>query len=798
MAEKYLDITLPAKERAQDLLSRLSLEEKMAQTRCAFPGTGNSDKLKEDCRFGIGEISTLEIRNMETLEEAAAFQKKIQEMVMENSPHHIPAIFHMEGLCGAFIQGAASFPSGIGRASSFDPELEECVAGIVARQERAVGISHTLAPVLDISRDSRMGRQGETYGEDPTLAAAMGTAYIRGVQKGETEGLRSEAVAKHWLGFHNSEGGIHGSASNTPRRLLTEVYGKPFQAAFREGGLRGVMPCYCTFDGEAASTSSSLLTKLLREEMGFDGLVVADYGAIANAHRFQHMYESLTETGYQAMKAGMDIETPECTCFNEELTEWFRNGKADIGILDTVVLRILETKFGMGLFEHPYALTGAGLKEAFYEETDISVSLQSAEESLILLKNDGVLPLKKNIKKIALIGPHADNPRSFFGGYTHISMVEAVKAVANSIAGIGDAASNLKKEVPYIPGTQIQSDETEEFDEILKRIKPGCESIRSCMEKLLADVEIIYAHGYPVAGNDKSGYEEALSAIREADICIMTLGGKNGSCSVASMGEGVDAVDINLPECQEDFIREASVLGKPLVGLHFNGRPVSSDAADRYLNALIEAWNPSEKGAEAIVRVLTGKVNPSGKLPVSVAYHAGQIPIYYNHPSGSSYHQEGSIGFENYVDMPHTPRYYLGHGLSYTAFSYSDLQLSEREVKADGSTEISFILKNTGNCAGTEIVQLYIRDCYASIARPAMELAGFRRVTLAAGEEKKIVFCLKADQTAFLDVDYRWKTEAGDIEVMIGSSSNDIRLKDSFCITENSYIDGKKRAFWAE
>lgn len=444
------------------------------------------------------------------------------------------------------------------------------------------------------------------------------------------------------------------------------------------------------------------------------------------------------------------------------------------------------------------ALTGAELEEAFYEETDLSVSLQSAEESLILLKNDGTLPLKRDVKKIALIGPHADNPRSFFGGYTHISMVEAVKAVANSIAGIGDVASNLKKEVPYIPGTQIQSDETEEFDEILKRIKPGCESIRSCMEKLLADVEIIYAHGYPVAGNDKSGYEEALSAIREADICIMTLGGKNGSCSVASMGEGVDSVDINLPECQEDFIREASVLGKPLVGLHFNGRPVSSDAADRYLNALIEAWNPSEKGAEAIVRVLTGKVNPSGKLPVSVAYHAGQIPIYYNHSSGSSYHQEGSIGFENYVDMPHTPRYYFGHGLSYTAFSYSDLQLSEREVKADGSTEISFILKNTGNCAGTEIVQLYIRDCYASIARPAMELAGFRRVTLAAGEEKKIVFCLKADQTAFLDVDYQWKTEAGDIEVMIGSSSNDIRLKDSFCITENRYIDGKKRAFRAE
>lgn len=797
MTKQYLNKNLSAKERAQDLLSNLSLEEKMAQTRCAFPGISNGEKLIEECRFGIGEISTLEIRNLKSLEEAAAFQKKIQDMVIENSPHHIPAIFHMEGLCGAFIQGAMSFPSGIGRASSFDPDLEEQVASVVARQERASGISHTLAPVLDISRDSRLGRQGETYGEDPTLAAAMGTAYTRGIQKGETRGLHSEAVAKHWLGFHNSEGGIHGAASNTPRRLLNEIYGKPFQAAFKEGGLRGVMPCYCTFDGEAASTSQRLLTKLLREEMGFDGLVVADYSAIANAHMFQHMYDSLTETGYKAMIAGMDVEMPNCVCYNDELTEWFRSGKADIQILDSIVQRILETKFRMGLFEHPYSLEGEELKKAFYCETDQKISLQSAEESLVLIKNDGILPLNKKINKIALVGPHADNPRSFFGGYTHISMVEAVKAVANSIAGIGDAASNLKKEVPYIPGTQIQCDETEEFDEIIRQIKPGCESLYSCMKKQFAETEIIYIHGYPVAGNDKTGYEEALTAIQDADICIMTLGGKHGSCSVASMGEGVDAVNINLPECQEDFIQKAAALGKPLVGIHFNGRSISSDAADTYLNAIIEAWNPSEMGADAIVNVLTGKVNPSGKLPVTVARHVGQIPIYYNHPNGSSWHQEGSIGFENYVDMPHTPRYYFGHGLSYTTFSYSDLQLSANEVTADGEIIVSFNLKNTGKYAGTEIVQLYIRDCQASIVRPVMELAGFQRITLEADKEQMVSFCLKASQSAFMDVDYRWKIEAGEIEVMLGASSNDIRLRAFFRIMDSCYIEGKDRAFWA-
>lgn len=798
MTERYLDKTLSAKERAADLLVSLSLEEKMAQTRCIFPGAVSRDKLKKECQFGAGEVSTLEIRNLKTLNEAAEFQRDIQKMVIENSPHHIPAIFHMEGLCGAFIQGALSLPSGIGRASSFDPALEEQAAAVVARQERAVGISHTLAPVLDISRDSRMGRQGETYGEDPTLAAAMGTAYTRGIQKGETKGLRSEAVAKHWLGFHNSEGGIHGSASNTPRRLLTEIYGKPFQAAFKEGGLRGVMPCYCAFDGEAASVSHKLLTGLLRKEMGFDGLAVADYCAIANAHNFQHMYESLAETGYQAMKAGMDVEMPNRTCYNDELMEWFRSGKADIRVLDAIVLRILETKFRMGLFEHPYALDGKELEEAFYCDTDREVSQQMAEESLVLLKNDGVLPLSGRVKKIALVGPHADNPRSFFGGYTHISMAEAVKAVANSIAGIGDAASNLKKKVQYIPGTEIQSDETEEFDEILQQIKPECKSLFAYMKEHLAETEVIYAYGYPVAGNDKSGYDEALAAIREADVCIMTLGGKHGSCSVATMGEGVDGVNINLPECQEDFIKEAAALGKPLVGIHFNGRPVSSDAADACLNALIEAWNPSEAGAEAIFNVLTGKVNPSGKLPVTVARHVGQIPIYYNHPSGSSWHQEGSIGFENYVDMPHTPRYYFGHGLSYTAFSYSDICLSSKEISADGEIIVSFILKNTGVFTGTEVVQLYIRDCYASIVRPAMELAGFQRVALDFGEEKKVSFRLKASQCAFMDVDYKWKIEAGEMEVMIGASSGDIRLRDSFRITDSRFIEGKERAFWAE
>ncbi len=797
MSEKYKDSTLPAKERAKDLLSKISLEEKMAQVTGVFMGAKLEDDVKNACKNGIGSVSTLEVRMMTDLEQIAEAQQELQKYIIENGEHHIPAIFHMEGLCGAFIQGATSFPSGIGRGSSFDPELEEQVGGIVARQEQALGITHTFAPVLDISRDSRLGRQGETYGEDPTLAAAMGTAYTRGIQKGELNGLHSDAVAKHFLGFHNSEAGIHGATSNTPTRLLTEIYGKPFQAAITEANLRGVMPCYCTLDGEAASVCKKLLTQLLREEMGFDGLVVSDYCGITNAHKFQRLYESPAETGYHAMEAGMDMELPDRVCYNKELADWFREGKISMEILDAAVLRILETKFRMGLFEHPYALRGEELQKQFHQQKDKEISLKSAEESVVLLKNDGTLPIKRNLKKVVVVGPHANNPRSFFGGYTHLSMAEAVKAVANSIAGIGDKANNEKKEVPYIPGTQIQSDETEEFDALIHQIKPECKSLYTELKECLAETEVVYAYGYPIAGNDTSHFKEAMEALKGADLCIMTLGGKHGSCSVASMGEGVDGANINLPECQDAFILQAAKTGVPLVGVHFNGRPISSDVADRYLNVILEAWNPSEMGAEALVNILTGKVNPSGKLPVSVAYHTGQIPVYYNHPNGSSWHQGESIGFSNYVDLPHTPRYFFGHGLSYTDFTYSNMKLSTKEMQPEGKVEVKFTVKNAGSIAGTEIVQLYVRDCYASMVRPCMELAGFRRVTLEAGEKKEVSFCLKASQLAFLDVCYRWKVEAGEFEVMIGASSADIRLKDCVHITENQFIDGKTRGFWA-
>jgi beta-glucosidase len=794
------DTGLAPEERAELLLQELTLDEKMAQVNCVFPFDKtyqDMDWLSTQTPFGIGEVSTLEMRRLETLEAAADWQRTVQKVVMENSPHHIPAIFHMEGLCGPFIQAAVSLPSGIARGAGFHPELEEEIGAVVAEQEAACGITHILAPVLDISRDSRMGRQGETYGEDPALAAAMGAAYVKGVQNTRIGGRAPESVAKHFLAFHNSQGGIHGTHSDTPERLLREVYGKPFQAAI-QAGLRGIMPCYCSIDGEPASVSEKLLTGLLREEMGFDGLCISDYGGIGNSHTVQHIGETMAETGLLALRAGMDVEMPSPAGYGKELRDLFANGEADMRLLDRAVLRVLTAKFRMGLFEHPFAMEDEQLRAVFYDSRGLEVTRQSARESLVLLKNDGVLPLDAGkVRKIALIGPHGDNARMFFGGYTHLSMMESTYAVANSIAGVAGIENTSGREIQTVPGTNIQSDLTEEFDPILRRQKPDYPSLLAALREAMPGTEISYAYGYPIAGNDCSGFEEALELVRSADVVLLTLGGKYGTCSIASMGEGVDGANINLPPCQEAFIRAVAELGKPLVGVHFDGRPISSDAADQCLNAILEAWTPGEAGGEAVAGALTGKYNPSGKLPVSVAYHAGQIPVYYNHPWGSCEHQGESIGFASYVDLPHTPRYPFGYGLSYTEFQYDRLRISAREVRPEEKLEVSVDVRNVGRIAGDEVVQLYLSDCYASRTRPVQELAGFKRVHLEPGEARTVVFTVDLSQMAFLDKDMRWKIEKGDFAVRIGTSSADVRVSDTVRVTEDAWIDGRKRAMCA-
>lgn len=795
--KSYMDTTLSAKERAKLLLAELSLEEKMAQTCGVMLWPGMEKKLKLSFQHGIGQVSAL-IFPMFDSKEASDWQRNVQKMIMEASEHHIPAVFHMEGICGGLAEGSVSFPSEINRGATFDPELERKIGEIVSRQEAAYGTTQIFAPVLDVAREPRFGRMAESYGEDPTLSAALGVAYTKGIQQTETGGRRPEAVAKHFLGYHCCQGGINATNVEIGDRLLEEIYAKPFQAAINEAELHGIMPCYCSINGLPAHASKKLLTDLLRTEMGFDGVVVSDYGALKNVYELQHIGENEADTGARCLKAGVDIELPRMVCYNEKLKEQFEAGIEDISVLDRAVLRILEAKFRMGLFEHPFSLRGKELEESVYHEEDKYISERAAQESLILLKNDGILPLSGVEKTIAVIGPHAGNARFYFGGYTRHSMLEGQLATANAMAGVGKGGNTLELEMKRVPGTDVQEDDTSEFDRILKKMYPDCRNLVEELKEQMPHTRFLYAKGYHKAGPDTALFEEALKTIKEADLVILTLGGKCGSGSIATMGEGVDSTDINIPLCQEQFIREAKKLNKPMIGVHFDGRPISSDAADECLDAIIEAFTPAEYTATAVVNVLIGKYNPSGKLPVCVAHNAGQIPIYYNHPNGSCWHQGESVGFQNYVDMPHTPRYYFGYGMSYTTFIYKDIEIDKREVLPTEQLSVSFRVTNTGNRQGTEIAQLYLKDTKASMTRPAMELAGFVRVELEPEETKRVVFTIDPGQTAFLDENMRWKIEKGEIKVLLGSSSADLCLEDSFIIKETLWIKGRERKIYAD
>ncbi|TRY17706.1 beta-glucosidase [Tessaracoccus rhinocerotis] len=791
----HSDPALPPKVRADLLLRELTPEQKLAQVSCYMPTdiADTSDFLSRH-PHGVGHVSTLEVRRATSLADVVDFQRHLQEVVMKASGHGIPATFHMEGLSGAYLPGATSFPSGIARASSWDPDLERDVGRIVSRQERSVGITQTFAPVLDVGRDPRMGRHGETYGEDPTLAAALGVAFTQGIQEQTDEGLRSDAVAKHFLGFHHSEGGIHGAHCNIPDRLLLEVYGKPFQAAISLAGLRGIMPCYGSIGGEPVSASRHFLTEMLRGEMGFDGLVVSDYGAIGNLHSVQRVAESFAHAGLAAMTAGLDVELHFPQGFNRTLLGWFTDGTADPAILDQAVARVLESKFRMGIFDQPLACEAS---PSLSTPADRAVSLRAARESLVLLKNEGVLPLDQATPTVAVIGCHAVNPRFFFGGYSHVSMVEGALAARASMAGMTTGDGHTDVSDSMVPGTQIQSDGGPEFEGILDWQHPGIHSLVDELRLRMPAAAVDWAFGYPIAGADESGHAEALEVAGRADVVILTLGGKHGTSSIATMGEGIDATNINLPPCQEQLIGKLATLGKPMVGVHLDGRPISSDAAELYLDALVEAWNPAESGAEALVDLLLGDINPSGRLPVSVAQNAGQVPIYYNHPNGSAWHQGASIGFPEYVDSPHTPRFPFGHGLSYTEFSYADLEVSADAIPASGRVEVSLTVTNTGERDGSDVVQLYVRDVFASLSRPVLELAGFQRVELAAGASARVHFTLEASQLAFLDHHMKWFVEAGDFDVMVGASSRDLRLADTFTVTNSSHVEGRTRAFVA-
>lgn len=558
------------------------------------------------------------------------------------------------------------------------------------------------------------------------------------------------------------------------------------------------MNSYGSIDGDPVIGSRKLLTGLLREEMGFTGLTVSDYTSVTELQTKHKVAASRAEAGLRALRAGMDCELPGKGCY-DAMAELFRQGKGDLSVLDAAVLRHLTLKFELGLFEQPFPEETA-IAAAFDTEHGHKLALQEAREALVLLKNNGILPLNLQGKKIALVGYHGASTVSLFGGYTMASMVESFLGAMSTMDGVDvTQVWNAQSDPMVFHGTRVRREHSA-LEEHIRKYAPHTKNL---LEQLQAvGVDVHYAYGYDYAGDDESGHDEALALCAEADVILVTLGGKYGWSNTCTTGEGIDSTYVTLPPCQERFLRKLAVLGKPSIGLHFDGRPISSDAADETLDAILECWNPGEGGSEAIVEVLTGAVNPSGRLPVSVAYSEGQIPLNYRHPNGGSYHvtADGEYGesSRHYIDRPLTPRYCFGHGLSYTDFSYGELMLSASEVTPEEKLTVSAAITNTGTRTGVEVVQLYAADPVASMVRPALELLGFCRVMLQPGETKTVQFQVQPSQLAFLDEDNRWKIEAGEIQLKLGHSSRDLRSEISFRIRTDAWIDGKTRAFWAE
>ena len=827
MYEKYLDTTLSAEERADDLLSKMSLDEKFAQIQCGF-----AERLIENggYQYGIGQVSCLFASLLETIDEGITVIEELQKRIIESSPHHIPAIFHVETATGALLSEAANFPIELAQASTWDPELEKRMGDIIGRQTRAAGIHQGLAPVLDLCRDSRFGRQGETFGEDGTLAAAMGSAFVRGMQNEGDVKKHILACGKHFLGFMSGMGGIHAAKTMTDSREIREMYGKPFQAAITEAGIGSIMNAYAAYDGMPAAGSKVLLDQILRQEMKFDGTVISDYSSVSQIHTTHRIAEKLEEAGEIALNAGMDAELPQIESFNQDLKERFKIGKADMKILDRAVRRTLIHKFRFGLFENPFPLNKEERDAVIRDKTAQEISRQIAGDAIILLKNDGVLPIctesmageqKKQStcfnesasdktedsekwiqkkKKIAVIGWHGGTARAFMGCYMYIARRENILGGVGTMAGIEGAADTEKAGTAFnetYAGCNILA-EHPETDALIRRCYPGIHSLYEELKKRCPQWEVNYAYGYPPAGNDVSHFEEALKLAEESDIVIVTLGGKYGWNTGCTMGEGIDSMNIQIPECQELFLCELAKLNKISIGVHFDGRPISSDAADKTLHALIEAWTPGRYGAEAVADVLLGERNPAGKLPVSIALNAGQIPVYYNHERGSSYHSGESIGFQDYADGPHKPRYCFGHGLSYTEFVYENMEIEKKEISPFETWKIYITVKNAGCTDGEEVVQLYMSDTYASVTRPVKELVGYRRVFIKAGESAKICFEVSPGQMAFLDADMKWKIEKGSFTLQAAASSEDVRIEEMLSVTADSFIDGAFRPFYAE
>ena len=810
---EFYDLSTTTDKCISSLLSHMTIEEKVAQLSCIMPSMLIGEQFPDPSLMqrylvhGLGRMTQFSATFWDRPHDIAKTANTIQAWVEHNTRLAIPVLFQNEALNGLMAIDATSFPSPINMAATWKPDLIEEAAAIIRCEMRALGLHKALSPVLDLAQDPRWGRMNETYGEDPYLCSQIGNAYIHGLQ---TDDIRQgvAACAKHFLGYSRTQGGLNIAEINLTDRDLYEYFAFPFESAIHTCDLKSIMVTYSALGGIPISIHQGILRDLLREKMNFKGNLLCDGGSIEMCVTHQHVCENMQEAGLKAILAGLDADTPVTEAYLY-LPDLVRQGKLKMEVVDEAVSRVLRLKFEMGLFENRY-VDEKNIDMVFIEkkENHMDTAKRIAQESVILLKNkDNLLPIPAETEKIAVIGPHADNMRAFFGAYTMPASIEMYQQIFKSsklgqdpkatMGGIVQAEQKQLNEVPQedrsygfdrFYDSLLKGGRNYDIETIIRRHYTSKTLRQAIQDSASISSQVRYAKGCSIQGNDKSKFTDALTLAKWGDIVIAAMGDQSGWIS-GTAGEGHDRSSLQMPGVQEKLLQAIKATGKPIVLVLFNARPHAIRWAEENVDAILDVWFPGQMGAEAIAEILYGEVNPSGKLPVTIPRSVGQVPIYYNHRLGSGYWspleetiQLRSEPYGGYVNEPATPLYPFGFGLSYTKFAFSDLRIDDEQPDINGNVEISCTLQNTGKRYGAEVVQLYIFDREAPVTRPVKKLVGFKKVELEPGQARQVRFTLPISQLAFLDENMELIVEPGNIDVFIGSSSSDIHLNGSFNI----------------
>ena len=745
MTELDVSVGPRVTDRVRDLLGRMTLEEKLAQIvgfweksegEAVAPLQGEFEVergLDDSIRDGLGHLTRVYgTRPVDAAERAAWLWAK-QRWFVNETRLGIPALVHEECLTGLSAWGAATFPTPLAWGASFDPGLVSRMGELIGESMRTLGVHQGLAPVLDVIRDPRWGRVDECIGEDPYLVGTLGTSYVRGLQ---STGIH--ATLKHFVGYSASQSGRNFGPVHAGAREIADVLLVPFEMGVLDGGARSVMHAYNDIDGVPVAANRELLTGVLRDRWGFDGTVVADYFGVAFLHLMHRVAADLGDAAGQALAAGVDIELPTGDAYLGPLAAAVRAGRVDEQLVDRAVLRALSQKEELGLLDATFedeSPTQIDLDSSAHRE----VAALLAERSLVLLTNDGTLPLAPDAR-VAVIGPNADRVAALFGCYSFLNHVLA-----------------------HHPETPVGI-ETPTVLEALRREH--------------ADGDVRYVRGCAVDDDDRSGFDAAVQVAGAADVAVLVVGDHAALFGRGTVGEGCDRDDLELPGVQRELVEAVLATGTPVVLVMLTGRPYAVDWALGRCAAAVQAFFPGEEGGNAVAGVLTGRVNPSGRLPVSLPRSAGAQPFSYLHPPLG--------GDSDVTSLSSVPTLPFGHGLSYTTFRRTNLRVAGGASTCTGLT-VTVTVTNTGDRTGADVVQVYGRDVVASVTRPVAQLLGYHRIELAPGQSAEVELAVPAARLAFTDRSGRRVVEPGELEVWVGPSCSARDVEASVELTGETY-----------